>query len=79
MTMARISHPVSVCVATVLVLLAVRLSFCPRDVASFAPAEGATYAAAAKDADAQVAAAQARLMHQKADSWMELERAPMRT
>src|SRR5262245_51082093 len=73
--MARISHPVSVCVALGLVLLAVRLTFSPPDVASSAPAEGATYAAAAKDADAQVAAAEARLVHQKADSWMELERA----
>lgn len=73
--MARISQQVSMGMATVLVLLAVRLAFAPRDVASSAAAEGVTYASAVADADAQVAAAHERLSHLKTDSWLELERA----
>ncbi len=73
--MANISHRIFLCVATVLVLLAVRLAFSPRNVASSAPAGGVTYAAAVADADAQVAAADARVARVKTDSWMELERA----
>ena len=73
--MARISHRIYLCVATVLVLLAVRLAFAPRDVASSVPMGGATYAAAVADANAQVAAVHARLAHLKVSSWMELKRA----
>ena len=73
--MARISQHVGVGLAAVLVLVALRLAFSPRDVASSAPAEGVTYASAVTDADAQVAAVWTRLAHEKTDSWMELERA----
>lgn len=73
--MERIPQQISVGVAAILVLAAVRLAFSPRDVASSAPAGGVTYATAVAEADAQVAAADARVAHLKTDSWMELERA----
>lgn len=72
--MARISHPVSLCVAAVLVLLAVRLVGSSRDVVSSASAGGTTYAAGVAELDAQVAAAEARVAR-VSDSWMEVERA----
>ncbi len=71
--MTRNSHPLLLCLAVVLVFLAVRLAVWPHVVSS-ASAEGTTFAASAAELDAQVAAAQARVAR-TSDSWMELERA----
>jgi tetratricopeptide (TPR) repeat protein len=75
--MAKIKHPLFLCVVTVLVLVAVRLAFAPRNVVSVAAVPGGTaaaYAAGAADLDAQVIAAEARISRQP-DSWMDVERA----
>ena len=72
--MARISHPLTLCLAVVLALLAGRLV--QPHVVSSASAEGTTYAATVAELDAQVATAAARVAR-STDSWMELERAAM--
>lgn len=72
--MARISHPLSLCVAAVLTLVVVRLAFSPRDVASSTPVGGTTYATGLTDLNAQIVAAEARIARQP-DSWMDVERA----
>ncbi len=80
--MARITHPLSICVAAVLTLLAVRLASSPRNVASVvavpsgtAAVDGdASYAAGVAGLDAMVAASEARSARQP-DSWIEMERA----
>ena len=72
--MARFKHPLFLCMATVLVLVAVRLAFFPHDVVSSTEVGGTTYAAGVADLNAQVIAAEARIARQPG-SWMDVERA----